>query len=194
MLFLWHSYFNSKVQSSGVFFRFHVTAVIKHIIPIILSSLGCAGTVFLPKPRKWAMLTVHQRTQPKFSFVFDCKRIFCNQNLCIHFMSESRIRNSQVFQDMWSFQPFWYNKTGLSLCFSLIRFTILCNTINAHTKNNVKIRLRWGHILTEEGSSEILFSLKSSLNKQNVIKRWRVCGWGLKVSLNFYYCDVIFIV
>ena len=139
-------------------------------------------TVFLPKPGKWAMLIVHQRIQLKFSFVSDCKRIFCNQKLCIHSMSESRIRNSQVFQDMWLFQLFWYNKTGLSLCFSLIRFAILYNTISTHTKDNVKIRLRWGHMLTKEGSSEILFSLKSSLNKQNVIKRWRVCGWGLKVS------------
>lgn len=145
-------------------------------------------TVFLSKPRKWAMLIVHQRIQLKFSFVFDCRRIFfCNQEPCIHSMSESRIANSQVFQDMWTFQLFWYNSTGLSLYFSLIRFAILYNTIKAHThtqkKNNVKTGLRWGHILTKEGSSEILFSLKSSLNEQNVIKSQRICGWeGLKVS------------
>lgn len=140
-------------------------------------------TIFLPKPRKWAMLIVHQGIKLKFSLVFDCKRIFCNQKLCIHSVPESRTRISQVFQDMWIFQPFWYNSAGLSLYFSLIRFAIPYNTINAHTKNNVKIRLRWGHRLTKEGSSEILFSLKSSLNKQSVIKRWRVCGWEeLKLS------------
>ena len=170
------------MQSSGVFFRICVAAVIKHIIPIILSSLGCARNSFSPKAQEMSHVDCSSEIQLKFSFVFDCKRIFCNQKLCTHSMFESRIRNSQVFQDMWLFQPFWYNKTGLSLCFSLIRFAILYNTINAHTKNNVKIRLRWGHILTKEGSSEILFSLKSSLNKQNVIKRWRVCGWGVKVS------------
>lgn len=49
----------------------------------------------------------------------------------------------------------------------------ICHTLQYNKrphKNNVKIRLRWGHILTKEGSSETLFSLKSSLNKQNVTK------------------------
>jgi len=41
------------VQSSGVIFRFYVAAVIKHIIPIILSSLGCARNGFSPKA--WEM-------------------------------------------------------------------------------------------------------------------------------------------